>query len=261
MRLLVASVLSFCLIIGSLSAAEQTTVQGANPMSKSEDVRSVAPALEKYAKNVVLGDLWRRPGLTPRDRSVITLAALIARDQTVELSYYLGLALDNGVKPAEISEIITHLAFYTGWANAMDSIPAARDVFKGRNIGPDQLPAESGPRLPLDEGAEKQRATRVAEQFGQITPSLVQYTTDVLFRDLWLRPDLAPRDRSLVTVTALVATGQVAQITYHLNRAMDNGLTKDEAGEALGHLAFYAGWPSAFSAAPVFKEVIEKRRR
>jgi 4-carboxymuconolactone decarboxylase len=143
----------------------------------------------------------------------------------------------------------------------MDAVPAARDVFKSRNIGPDQLPAESGPRLPLDEGAEKQRATRVAEQFGHITPSLVQYTTDVLFRDLWLRPDLAPRDRSLVTVTALVATGQVAQITYHLNRAMDNGLTKDEAGEALGHLAFYAGWPNAFSAAPVFKEVIEKRGR
>ena len=60
---------------------------------------------------------------------------------------------------------------------------------------------------------------------------------------------------------ALVATGQVAQITYHLNRAMDNGLTKEEAGEVVGHLAFYAGWPNAFSAAPVLKEVIEKRPR
>ena len=122
-------------------------------------------------------------------------------------------------------------------------------------------PGSSGPQLPLDEAAEKQRATRVGEQFGQITPSLVQYTTDVLFRDLWLRPDLAPRDRSLVTVSALVATGQVAQITYHLNRAMDNGLTREEAGEVLGHLAFYAGWPNAFSAAPVVKDVIEKRSR
>ena len=99
------------------------------------------------------------------------------------------------------------------------------------------------------------------QQFGQITPSLVQYTTDVLFRDLWLRPGFAPRDRSLITVSALVATGQVAQITYHLNRAMDNGLTQEEAGEVVGHLAFYAGWPNAFSAAPVVKEVIEKRPR
>ena len=87
----------------------------------------------------------------------------------------------------------------------------------------------------------------------------MQYTTDVLFRDLWLRPDLAPRDRSLVTVSALVASGQVAQIPYHLNRAMDNGLTRRRPREALTHLAFYAGWPNVFSALPVAKEVIEKR--
>jgi 4-carboxymuconolactone decarboxylase len=89
---------------------------------------------------------------------------------------------------------------------------------------------------------------------------IFQYTTDVLFRDLWLRPDLASRDRSLVSVSALIATGQVAQIAYHLNRAMENGLKADEAGEIFGHLAFYAGWPNAFSAAPV-KDVIEKRPR
>jgi alkylhydroperoxidase/carboxymuconolactone decarboxylase family protein YurZ/quinol monooxygenase YgiN len=141
----------------------------------------------------------------------------------------------------------------------MDAIPAAKEAFRSRNIGADQLPPASGPQLPLDEAAEKQRAARVGEQFGEITPSLVQYTTEVLFRDLWLRPALVPRDRSLVTVSALIATGQVAQITYHLNRAMDNGLTRQEAGEVLGHLAFYAGWPNAFSAAPVVKDVIEKR--
>ena len=76
----------------------------------------------------------------------------------------------------------------------------------------------------------------------------MQYTTDVLFRDLWLRPDLAPRDRSLVTVSALIANGLVAQISYHLNRAMDNGLTPTQAAEVVTHLAFYAGWPNAFSA-------------
>ncbi|MET4794840.1 alkylhydroperoxidase/carboxymuconolactone decarboxylase family protein YurZ [Bradyrhizobium japonicum] len=99
----------------------------------------------------------------------------------------------------------------------------------------------------------------MGQQFGNVAPGLVQYTTDVLFRDLWLRPGLAPRDRSLVTVSALVATGQVAQITYHLNRAMDNGLTQEQAGEVVTQLAFYAGWPNAFSAVSVFKDVFEKR--
>ena len=89
--------------------------------------------------------------------------------------------------------------------------------------------------------------------------SLVGYTTDILFRDLWLRPGLAPRGRSLVTVSALIAAGQVEQIPYHLNRAMDNGLTQAQAGEVVTHLAFYAGWPKAFSALPVLKGVFESR--
>ena len=207
-------------------------------MPMLEDIRAVAPALEKYAQGVVLGDLWKRPGLSPRDRSIVTISALIARDQRVELPYYLDLALHHGVKPAEVSETITHLAFYTGWANATGAVPIAREVFKARNIGPEQLPPASGSMLPLDEATEAQRATRVEQQFGKVTPGLVQYTTDVLFRDLWLRSELAPRDRSLVTVSALVATGQVAQITYHLNRAMDNGLTQEQAGEVVAHLAF-----------------------
>jgi 4-carboxymuconolactone decarboxylase len=257
MRTLAATLISLCLFAGA--SAAQAANEGATAMPKPEDVRAVAPALESYAQKFVVDDLWKRPGLSRRDRGIVTVAALIARDQTVELPHYLALALDNGVKPSEISEIITHLAFYTGWANAMDAIPAAREAFKSRNVGAEQLPPAAGPQLPLDEAAEKQRATRVGEQFGQITPSLVQFTTDALFRDLWLRPALAPRDRSLITVSALIATGQVAQITYHLNRAMDSGLTSEEAGEVLGHLAFYAGWPNAFSAAPFIKDGIEKR--
>jgi 4-carboxymuconolactone decarboxylase len=96
---------------------------------------------------------------------------------------------------------------------------------------------------------------------GQISPGLVQNTTDLLFRELWLRPVLAPRNRSMVTVSSLIASGQVAQIPYHLNRAMDNGLTQAQASEILTHLAFYAGWPNAFSALPVVKEVFEKRQK
>ena len=243
----------------SVRAEEITTMTGSKPMPTYEDVRKVAPALEAYTQNLLLGEVWKRPGLAPRDRSIVTLAALIARNQTIEMPYHLNLALDNGVRPREISEIITHLAFYAGWANAMAAVAVARDVFAARHIGADQLPAASPALLPLNEAAEAQRATRVQEQFGASFPGVVQYTTDVLFRDLWLRPDLAPRDRSLVTVSALIASGQVAQIPYHLNRAMDNGLTQTEATEVMTHLAFYAGWPNVFSALPVAKDVFDKR--
>jgi 4-carboxymuconolactone decarboxylase len=226
-----------------------------------EDVRMVAPALEKYAQGTLFGDVWKRSGLSVRDRSIVTVAALIARNQTIEMAYYLNVALDNDVKPAEISEIITHLAFYSGWSNAMAAVSVTKDVIAKRKIAADQLSAASPPPLALNETAEADRAKRVGEQFGTVAPGIVQYTTDILFRDLWLRPDLTPRDRSLVTVSALVASGQVAQIPYHLNRAMDNGLTQAQAGEVITHLAFYVGWPNAFSALPVAKDVFEKRPR
>ena len=113
----------------------------------------------------------------------------------------------------------------------------------------------------MDQASERQRAARVEQDVGPVAPGLVQYTGDVLFHDLWLRPALSPRDRSLVTVSALVASGQLAQLTSHLDRAMANGLTKEEASEVLTHLAFYAGWPNAFSAVPIAKAVFEKRGR
>jgi 4-carboxymuconolactone decarboxylase len=233
----------------------------AQGVKMQDDVRAVAPALERYTQSTVMDDLWKRPDLSPRDRSVVTLAALISRGETVELPRYLGLALDNGVKPKEISEIITHLAFYAGWGRAMSAVPATKEAFEARKIGADQLPEATPKPLPLDEAAEAQRAARVGEQFGKVSPGVVQYTTDALFRDLWLRPDLAPRDRSLVTVAALIANGQVAQMPYHLGRAMDNGLTQAQASEVLTHLAFYVGWPNVFSALPVAKDVFEKRSK
>src|SRR5882757_2180946 len=127
MKIIVATIASLCLITSAPSHVEQTTAMtGSKPMPSAEDVRSVAPVLEKYAERVFHGDLWKRPGLEPRERSIITVSALIARNQTVELNKYLILALDNGVKPREISEIITHLAFYSGWANAMSAVPIAK---------------------------------------------------------------------------------------------------------------------------------------
>src|SRR5437016_8056964 len=105
---------------------------------------------------------------------MVTLAAMIARNQTVELPYHLNLALDNGVKPREISEIITHLAFYSGWANAMSAVAVAKDVFADRKVGADQLPPASPSLLPLDKDAEAKRAAGVEQQFGNVAPGIVQ---------------------------------------------------------------------------------------
>jgi 4-carboxymuconolactone decarboxylase len=87
-------------------------------------------------------------------------------------------------------------------------------------------------------------------------PALVGYTEQVLFADVWNRPGLSARDRSLITVTALVTGGHTDQLPFHLRRARDNGLTTQDLVETITHLAFYAGWPKAMSAMTVAKTVL-----
>lgn len=230
------------------------------PSAISEaDISSVSPALARFGREAITEDLWTRDALLPRDRSMVTVAMLIARNQPGDLKHYIDIALDNGVTPAEVSEIITHLAFYSGWPNAMSAVSVTKAVFESRGVTADRLPEASPDLLPLNQEAEKQRSETVEKNVGPISPGLVKFTADPLFLDLWQRPALKPRDRSLITVSALIAAGQSAQIGYHLNRAMDNGLSAEEVGEIVTQAAFYAGWPNAFTAAPVVGEVLHNR--
>jgi 4-carboxymuconolactone decarboxylase len=88
-------------------------------------------------------------------------------------------------------------------------------------------------------------------------PKLIDLTDNVLFGDVWERPGLSKRDRSLITCAALVALNRTEQQTGHFNRALTNGVKKDELIELITHLAFYAGWPTAMSAANVAKKVFD----
>jgi 4-carboxymuconolactone decarboxylase len=93
---------------------------------------------------------------------------------------------------------------------------------------------------------------------GDFAPKLVELTDDVLFGDVWERPGLSKRDRSLITVATLVALYRPDQLPGHLRRAIVNGLTEDELIEAITHLAFYAGWPAAMSAIVTAKNLFEQ---
>lgn len=257
-RTFAVATLAMCL--SACATPQGAPTEEISDMPVSADIHATSPVMAHNADSLLLGEVWKRSELSARDRSLATVAVLIAKGQTAELAAHLDLALKNGVTPLELSETINHLAFYSGWGNAAGAASIAKGVFDQHGIGSDQLAPVSPVLLPIDQAAEDARVAAVDKSVGPVSPGLVQYTTSALFNDLWLRPDLAPRDRSLITVTTLVANGQVAQIGYHLNRAMDNGLTQTEASELLSHLAFYAGWPNAFSAVPVFGEVFSKRQ-
>jgi 4-carboxymuconolactone decarboxylase len=94
--------------------------------------------------------------------------------------------------------------------------------------------------------------------FGDIAPALAQYTDEVLFGDVWKRPGLSPRDRSLITVAALVAGYRTNELPFHLKKALENGVTKDELIELITHLAFYSGWPTASTALSIARRAFEE---
>lgn len=120
------------LVISDFANAEETrgkAMMEIEPSAISEaDIRAVSPALARFGREAITEDLWTREALSPRDRSVVTVAMLIARNQPAELKHYLDVALDSGVTPAELSEIITHLAFYSGWPNAMSAVGVTKAV-------------------------------------------------------------------------------------------------------------------------------------
>lgn len=100
--------------------------------------------------------------------------------------------------------------------------------------------------------------TPVRKMIGDFAPKLAELTDRVLFGDVWERPELSKRDRSLATVAALVAMNRPDQLRFHLNRAVENGMTKEELIELITHLAFYSGWPCAMTAILIAKEEFSK---
>ena len=150
-RIVVLTVVSLAIgwAWGCTTQEAQTSTGDAAQEQQAIGGYSGAPYLGELRNSVLYGDVWERPGLSPRDRSLITVSATQALYATDQLRGHLGRALDNGVTPEEISEVITHLAFYSGWPKAVNASRTAAEVFVVRGL---PLP-EAGPSAPPMEGS------------------------------------------------------------------------------------------------------------
>jgi len=108
--------------------------------------------------------------------------------------------------------------------------------------------------------ASEPRKPSARDMIGDLAPKFTEITDHLLFDDIWERPGLSKRDRSLITVSTLVALNRTQQLGFHLQRAIDNGVTKDELVEAITHLAFYSGWPTAMSALILAKDIFAQQK-
>jgi 4-carboxymuconolactone decarboxylase len=233
------------------SGQQQNTTRPSGPLQQK-----IAPGLAALTDEVLFGDVWRRPELSPRDRSLVTITALIATGKPAQLAGHLGRALDNGVQPREASGLLAHLAIYCSWPSVVSALDVYDQVYTARRINTDTLHAE-GQRLPPSD-SDAARATAVNDELGVVAPKFVQLTNDVVFGNLWRRPDLTLRDRSLVTIAALAAMGDDDQLDFYLRLGVESGLTRAQITEALTHLGFYAGWPKATKAIAAVTRTVAK---
>jgi 4-carboxymuconolactone decarboxylase len=149
-------------------------------------------------------------------------------------------------------ESIMNKKFVAGILTVGAVIPAAGGASPAHTQG------TATPSLTPAAPAATTQPTPAQRLMGDIAPKLAELTDNVLFGDVWERPGLSKRDRSLVTVSALIAMNRPDQLRSHLARARDNGLKEEELIEAMTHLAFYAGWPNAITAVTVAREVFKK---
>ena len=220
--------------------------------AESTPALAATPNLNDDVKQVVFAELWERTELSKRDRSLVTVTATVAQGHLTSLPFQFALALDNGATPQELAGLVSHLVYYSGLAAAVEADAALAQVFADRGVKLSSLKvAEAKPVA--DEAAAKAGRDVVNAMVGDISPGLAHFSNTTLNGDLWLRDDLTPRDRSLITISALITQGNVEQLPVHVNKGIGNGLKRAEIGEVITQLAFYAGWPRAFSAATTVK--------
>ena len=231
----------------NMTAAQPAASAAAPPRPSGDLQQRLAPGLASLTDDVLYGDVWRRPDLSPRDRSLVTLSVLVATGKTAQLSGHLTRGLQNGIQPREASGLLAHLAVYCGWPSAVSALSVYEQVYATRNVDTTTLRNAVEASPPLADVHGNQPAA-VSEAIATTAPKFAQLTTDIVFGDLWRRGDLSPRDRSLITIAALAAVGDAGQLDVYLRHGLASGLTRPQIAEALTHLGFYAGWSRASTA-------------
>ncbi|MET9359445.1 carboxymuconolactone decarboxylase family protein [Streptomyces sp. NPDC006632] len=244
------------------------TIGGQEHPAVLDSLADIAPGLGRMTVAFAYGDLLARPGLTLRQRQIATVGALAAMGNAApQLRFHIDGALNVGVSPAEIVELLIHTAVYAGFPAALNAIAAAREVFESRP-GTEAPPVDTAP----PEGDRYQRGlARLAEVDGHageqvvasmrdIAPDLTRYIVEFAFGDIYSRSGLDLKSRELATVAMCTALGTAApQLRVHIHGLLNVGGTREEVVEVITQMASYAGFPAALNGITAAREVFEER--
>ncbi len=229
-------------------------------------------ALGSFAFDVVMGDVWARPQLSRRDRSLIVISVLATIGSTEELSLHTQVGLNNGLSRSEIEEAVIQVAAYAGFPMAMQASRVVTDRFCQID-GVDRLP-ERQVAEQLDDSERRIRAHdvrktltggRCADDVEVDFAAMVEHLGDVgviayhwAFGDLWAREELTRRDRSVVVIAILAALSRVEELAFHVPAGLNHGLSRTEIEEIMVQMTIYGGIPRAVEGIQAAKKAFGK---
>lgn len=243
-----------------------------DPKQMAETLRCRHGALGSFAIDVVLGDVWSRSELSRRDRSLIVLGVLAAIGSTEELSIHTQIGLNNGLSRSEIEEVLLHVAAYAGFPMAMQAtrvIEARFCLIDGVDSLPDREPSEGSSDLERRARAADVRRTLTAgrsksnpdEDMGALISHLGEVgriAYQWAFGDVWSRPTLIRRDRSLIVISILTVLSRVDELAFHIPAGLNHGLTRVEVEEIMVQMTIYGGIPRAVEGVHAMKAAYAK---
>lgn len=254
-------------VLGTLSGRDDAEKQA----QRLEDTHG---ALGSFVIDYALGDLWSRPGLNRRDRSLVVISVLAALNQINQLKVHVRGAINHGMTPTEVREVMTHMCGYAGFPRALDAMQATNEVLESMGHGP-----EGGKLPPAERFSDAERWKRGAEGLSIITgrplpavrPAddgkgpvglgpLGGVAVDFCFGEIWARTQLPRRDRSLLVVSVLTALGRQDELDIHVPAAITNGVTTDELEEMILMYSAYAGFPFAVECRNVLAKTLKEQK-
>jgi 4-carboxymuconolactone decarboxylase len=246
-------------------------VTGTEQPAVLDSVAEIAPDLARLTVEFGYGDIWSRPGLTPRQRQIATISALAALGNAApQLRFHIGGALNVGCTRREIVETFIHATVYAGFPAALNALTAAREVFADRPAGerdaaePEGPPAPDGDRyargLDALRAVDGPEGVRVVTSLDDIAPDLGRYLVEYVFGDVYARDGLDLATRELASVAMCTALGTAApQLRVHIRGFLNVGGTREEVVELMTQLAGYAGFPAALNGVAAAREIFAER--
>ncbi|HCO61214.1 MAG TPA: hypothetical protein DIT58_13625 [Porticoccaceae bacterium] len=243
-----------------------------DPEAAAQALEQANGALASFVIDGLFGDLWSRSAMNKRDRSLIAVAALTTLGLfDPPLRTNIRGAINHGLTPTEIREIITHLCGYAGFPKAIEAMTVANSVFADMGVAPENETLEPARKIDADErrrlGAEglsrvsggafpvdpDSALSVLTDQLGDVGAHALEF----LFAEVWSREELSRRDRSLVVVTALTTLGRTDELDIHIPGAINHGVTREELEELMLMVSAYAGFPFAVEGMRVLREKLD----